>query len=84
MTLPLARDLAQFGVRAVTIAPGLFLTPLLAELPMAVQESLAASIPFPSAWASRKSSATWRQHRREPVAERRGDPPRRRLAHGAR
>jgi len=47
MTLPLARDLAQFGVRAVTIAPGLFLTPLLAELPMAVQESLAASIPFP-------------------------------------
>lgn len=47
MTLPLARDLAQFGVRAVTIAPGLFLTPLLAELPPPVQESLAASIPFP-------------------------------------
>ncbi len=47
MTLPLARDLAQFGVRAVTIAPGLFLTPLLAELPQPVQESLAASIPFP-------------------------------------
>src|SRR5512139_3356642 len=36
MTLPLARDLAQFGVRACTIAPGLFLTPLLAELPQAV------------------------------------------------
>ncbi len=47
MTLPLARDLAQFGVRAVTIAPGLFLTPLLAELPQPVQASLAASIPFP-------------------------------------
>ena len=47
MTLPLARDLAQFGVRAVTIAPGLFLTPLLAELPPPIQESLAASIPFP-------------------------------------
>jgi len=47
MTLPLARDLAQFGIRVVTIAPGLFLTPLLAELPVAVQESLAASIPFP-------------------------------------
>jgi len=47
MTLPLARDLAQFGVRACTIAPGLFLTPLLAELPQAVQDSLAASIPFP-------------------------------------
>jgi NAD(P)-dependent dehydrogenase (short-subunit alcohol dehydrogenase family) len=47
LTLPLARDLAQFGVRVVTIAPGLFLTPLMAELPQAVQESLAASIPFP-------------------------------------
>jgi len=47
LTLPLARDLAQFGVRVCTIAPGLFLTPLLAELPQAVQDSLAASIPFP-------------------------------------
>ena len=47
LTLPLARDLAQFGVRVCTIAPGLFLTPLMAELPQAVQASLAASIPFP-------------------------------------
>ena len=47
MTLPMARDLAQFGVRVCTIAPGLFLTPLLAGLPQPVQESLAASIPFP-------------------------------------
>ncbi|MES2993638.1 MAG: SDR family NAD(P)-dependent oxidoreductase [Pseudomonadota bacterium] len=47
LTLPLARDLAQFGVRVCTIAPGLFLTPLMAELPLPVQESLAASIPFP-------------------------------------
>jgi NAD(P)-dependent dehydrogenase (short-subunit alcohol dehydrogenase family) len=47
MTLPLARDLAQYGVRVATIAPGLFLTPLLAELPQPVQDSLAASIPFP-------------------------------------
>ena len=47
MTLPLARDLAQFGIRVCTIAPGLFLTPLMAELPQAVQDSLAASIPFP-------------------------------------
>ncbi len=47
MTLPLARDLAQWGVRVVTIAPGLFATPLLNELPEAVQQSLAASIPFP-------------------------------------
>lgn len=47
MTLPLARDLAQFGVRVVTIAPGLFLTPLLHELPEEVQTSLGQSIPFP-------------------------------------
>ncbi len=47
LTLPLARDLAQFGVRVMTIAPGLFLTPLMAELPQPVQDSLAASIPFP-------------------------------------
>lgn len=47
LTLPLARDLAQFGVRVCTIAPGLFLTPLLHQLPEEVQQSLAASIPFP-------------------------------------
>jgi NAD(P)-dependent dehydrogenase (short-subunit alcohol dehydrogenase family) len=47
MTLPLARDLASHGIRTVTIAPGLFHTPLMAELPQAVQDSLAASIPFP-------------------------------------
>jgi NAD(P)-dependent dehydrogenase (short-subunit alcohol dehydrogenase family) len=47
MTLPMARDLAQWGVRVCTIAPGLFKTPLLASLPEPVQQSLAASIPFP-------------------------------------
>ncbi len=47
MTLPLARDLAQCGVRVCTIAPGLFHTPLMAQLPDEVQKSLAASIPFP-------------------------------------
>ena len=47
MTLPLARDLAQWGVRVVTVAPGLFLTPLMAQLPPEVQQSLAGSIPFP-------------------------------------
>jgi NAD(P)-dependent dehydrogenase (short-subunit alcohol dehydrogenase family) len=47
MTLPMARDLAQYGIRVCTIAPGLFATPLLQELPEAVQQSLAASIPFP-------------------------------------
>lgn len=47
MTLPMARDLAQHGIRVCTLAPGLFATPLLKELPEAVQESLAKSIPFP-------------------------------------
>lgn len=48
MTLPIARDLAQFGIRVVTIAPGLFLTPLLQGLPEAAQESLGRQVPFPS------------------------------------
>jgi NAD(P)-dependent dehydrogenase (short-subunit alcohol dehydrogenase family) len=48
MTLPMARDLAQHGIRVCTVAPGLFATPLMKELPEAVQQSLAASIPFPS------------------------------------
>lgn len=47
MTLPMARDLAQHGIRVCTLAPGLFATPLLMELPEPVQQSLAASIPFP-------------------------------------
>lgn len=47
MTLPMARDLAQHGIRVCTIAPGLFSTPLMRTLPEAVQQSLAASIPFP-------------------------------------
>jgi NAD(P)-dependent dehydrogenase (short-subunit alcohol dehydrogenase family) len=47
MTLPMARDLAQHGIRVCTIAPGLFATPLMKTLPEAVQVSLAASIPFP-------------------------------------
>jgi NAD(P)-dependent dehydrogenase (short-subunit alcohol dehydrogenase family) len=47
LTLPLARDLAQLGVRVMAIAPGIFLTPLLYELPPDVQESLGASVPFP-------------------------------------
>ena len=47
MTLPMARDLAQHGIRVCTVAPGLFATPLMKQLPEAVQASLAASIPFP-------------------------------------
>jgi NAD(P)-dependent dehydrogenase (short-subunit alcohol dehydrogenase family) len=48
MTLPVARDLAQFGIRVVTIAPGLFLTPALAGLPQVAQDSLGKQPPFPN------------------------------------
>mmetsp|Transcript_116121 Transcript_116121/g.322883 ORF Transcript_116121/g.322883 Transcript_116121/m.322883 type:complete len:282 (+) Transcript_116121:50-895(+) len=48
MTLPMARDLAEHGIRVMTIAPGLFLTPLLEALPEKVQNELGASIPFPN------------------------------------
>jgi len=48
MTLPAARELARFGVRVMTIAPGRFATPMMAGLPPEAQASLAASVPFPS------------------------------------
>jgi 3-hydroxyacyl-CoA dehydrogenase/3-hydroxy-2-methylbutyryl-CoA dehydrogenase len=48
MTLPLARDLADNGIRVVTIAPGLFNTPLLGSLPEKVRKFLAGTVPFPS------------------------------------
>jgi len=48
MTLPIARDLSRDGVRVVTIAPGLFLTPMLLGLPKEAQQSLGAQVPFPS------------------------------------
>ena len=47
MTLPAARELSQFGIRVLTIAPGLFKTPLMEGLPETVQQSLGESIPFP-------------------------------------
>ena len=48
MTLPMARDLADKGVRVCSIAPGLFLTPMLEGLPVEVQTSLGAQVPNPS------------------------------------
>ncbi|MGR4070124.1 3-hydroxyacyl-CoA dehydrogenase [Billgrantia sp. C5P2] len=48
MTLPIARELARHGIRVMTIAPGLFKTPLMDALPEEAQQSLAASIPFPN------------------------------------
>ncbi|KAI9909963.1 hypothetical protein PsorP6_010174 [Peronosclerospora sorghi] len=48
MTLPLSRDLTSFGIRVNTIAPGLFMTPLLAGLPEKMQKELGDSVPFPN------------------------------------
>lgn len=47
MTLPIARELARYGIRVMTIAPGIFDTPLTANLPQAARESLATQVPFP-------------------------------------
>ena len=47
MTLPIARELARYGIRVMTIAPGLFLTPLMASLPQEAQDSLGRQVPFP-------------------------------------
>ncbi|KZZ39505.1 SDR family NAD(P)-dependent oxidoreductase, partial [Oleiphilus sp. HI0086] len=48
MTLPAARELAKFGIRVLAIAPGLFLTPMMESFSQEVQDSLAATLPFPS------------------------------------
>jgi NAD(P)-dependent dehydrogenase (short-subunit alcohol dehydrogenase family) len=47
MTLPVARDLARSGIRVMTIAPGIFKTPMMAGMPQDVQDSLGAAVPFP-------------------------------------
>ena len=47
LTMPASRELAQFGIRVMTIAPGIFETPMLASLPKEAQDSLGASVPFP-------------------------------------
>ena len=48
MTLPIARDLARHAIRVVTVAPGIFDTPLLGSLPEPVREALGAQVPFPA------------------------------------
>lgn len=48
MTLPIAREFSRIGVRVMAVAPGIFLTPMVAGMPDHIQESLASSIPFPS------------------------------------
>ncbi|HAG77084.1 MAG TPA: 3-hydroxyacyl-CoA dehydrogenase, partial [Thauera sp.] len=48
MTLPIARELARYGIRVMSIAPGIFETPMLRGLPQQVQDSLGQMVPFPS------------------------------------
>jgi NAD(P)-dependent dehydrogenase (short-subunit alcohol dehydrogenase family) len=62
MTLPMARDLAAFGIRVMTIAPGLFNTPMLAGLPEKVRDSLGAQVPFPSRLGAPEEYAQLAQH----------------------
>ena len=62
MTLPIARDLAREGIRVVTIAPGLFDTPLLGGLPESARESLGQQVPFPSRLGRPDEYAALAQH----------------------
>lgn len=62
MTLPMARDLAREGIRVVTIAPGLFDTPLLGELPEAARLALGQQVPFPKRLGQPKEYAALVQH----------------------
>jgi NAD(P)-dependent dehydrogenase (short-subunit alcohol dehydrogenase family) len=62
MTLPIARDLARLGIRVVTIAPGLFDTPLLAGLPEEVRKALGAQVPFPPRLGAPAEYATLAKH----------------------
>jgi NAD(P)-dependent dehydrogenase (short-subunit alcohol dehydrogenase family) len=62
MTLPIARDLARSGIRNMTIAPGIFGTPMLFAMPQDVQDALAASVPFPSRLGKPQDYARLVQH----------------------
>ena len=62
LTLPAAREFARSGIRVVTIAPGIFATPMLLGMPQPVQDSLAASIPFPSRLGKPEEYAAMAMH----------------------
>ena len=62
MTLPIARDLARNGIRNMTIAPGIFGTPMMFGMPQEVQDALAASVPFPSRLGTPADYAKLVQH----------------------
>ncbi|MEB0057210.1 MULTISPECIES: 3-hydroxyacyl-CoA dehydrogenase [unclassified Variovorax] len=62
MTLPIARDLARNGIRNMTIAPGIFGTPMLFGMPQDLQDALAASVPFPSRLGTPEDYAKLAKH----------------------
>ena len=62
MTLPAARELARFGIRVVTIAPGIFATPMMAGMPQEAQDALGASVPFPPRLGRPEEFAALVQH----------------------
>ena len=62
MALPIARELARFGIRIMTIAPGIFATPMLLGMPQEVQDSLGASVPFPSRLGQPEEYASLAMH----------------------
>jgi NAD(P)-dependent dehydrogenase (short-subunit alcohol dehydrogenase family) len=62
MTLPVARDLSRSGIRCVTIAPGLFATPMLLGMPQEVQDSLGKQVPFPSRLGKPEEYAALAKH----------------------
>jgi NAD(P)-dependent dehydrogenase (short-subunit alcohol dehydrogenase family) len=84
MALPIARELARFGIRIMTIAPGIFATPMLLGMPQEVQDSLGASVPVPvPPRTARGICQPGHAHHRQRHAQRRDDPPRRRNPDGA-
>ncbi|MGJ8664190.1 MAG: SDR family NAD(P)-dependent oxidoreductase [Marinicella sp.] len=62
MTLPMARELTRFGIRVMTIAPGVFLTPMVAGLPDDIKAALGASVPFPSRLGEPSEYARMAEH----------------------
>ncbi len=84
MTLPIARELARYGIRVMTIAPGIFHTPMMESLPPDVQQALGKMVPFPPRLGRPVGvRVAGRGDRPQPDAERRGDQARRRDPDGA-
>ncbi len=84
MTLPIARELARYGIRVMTIAPGIFETPMMGQIPPEIAESLGKMVPFPPRLGRPPEFASLvRRDRAQRDAERRGDPARRRDPDGA-